>query len=119
MHATRWHRAPSLEDQESVGVVRIEVQYACAQLTSLYPRRHSRDKISQALSRFSMSRGSKVARLINAHSGDGLGTRLYMYMSVYKCTCACVTVTVYIRYQCFSTNIFRGGQTNILGGCRL
>ena len=48
-------------------------------LSSLYlvpSRRHSRDKISQALSRFSMSRSSKVTRIINAYSGEGLGTRL-------------------------------------------
>ena len=45
-------------------------------LPSLYPQHHSRDKIFQALFRFLMSRGSKVARIINDHSGEGLGTRL-------------------------------------------
>ena len=35
--------------------------------------------------RFSMSRGSKVARIINAHSREGLGTRL-----VGMITCASV-----------------------------
>ena len=33
-------------------------------------------KSPRPLSRFSMSRGSKVARIINAYSGEGLGTRL-------------------------------------------
>ena len=68
LHTPAWHRASSLEDQESVGVVHFEVQYACAQLTSL-----TLDVTHVIPSRFSMSRGSKVARIKNAYS---LGTRL-------------------------------------------
>ena len=61
------HKASSLEDQESVGVVHVEVQYAYAQLTSLdldLDLMLTLDVTHVIKS----SRGSKVARIINAYS---------------------------------------------------
>ena len=79
LHTPVWHRASSFEDQESVGVVHVEVQYAYAQLTSLTL---DVTHVIKSPRRFSMSRSSKVVRIINAYSGGTRLTRMHVMRKI-------------------------------------
>ena len=70
------HRA-SFEDEESVDIVHFEVQYTCAQLTSLTLDVTHVIK-SPWLSPTFQCQGVQRSHVINAHSRECLGTRLGM-----------------------------------------